>query len=58
MEELMKENPKLRPFLKKQVNKQQLYLTLKQYREQYLEKNDKSVEEDSQDFGGCGCAID
>ena len=54
----MKENPKLRPFLKKQVNKQQLYLTLKQYREQYLEKNDKSVEEDSQDFGGCGCAID
>lgn len=58
MEEVMKENPKLRSFLRKQVNKQQLYLTLKQYREQYLEKNYKSVEEDSQDFGGCGCAID
>jgi hypothetical protein len=44
------------PFLKKTVDKQLFRLTLKQYREQYLETNSVSLE-DSQEYGGCGCAI-
>lgn len=57
MEELILENPKLKPFLRKTVDKKQYYLTLKEYREQYLEKSN-ITEEESLEFGGCGCAID
>ena len=44
------------PFLKKTEDKVLKRLTLKEYREQYLEPNKVSVE-DAQEYGGCGCAI-
>jgi hypothetical protein len=44
------------PFLKKTEAKVLRRLTLKQYREEYLEPNKVSVE-DAQEYGGCGCAI-
>ena len=44
------------PFLKKTEDKVLKRLTLKDYREQYLEPNLVSLE-DSQEYGGCGCAI-
>lgn len=44
------------PFLKKTEDKVLRRLTLKQYREEYLEPNLVSLE-DSQEYGGCGCAI-
>jgi len=44
------------PFLKKTENKVLRRLTLKQYREEYLEPKLVSLE-DSQEYGGCGCAI-
>jgi hypothetical protein len=53
----IKDNPNLRPFLKKTVAGKVRYLTLKEYREEFLEKNLLS-EDDSMDMGGCGCAID
>lgn len=49
-------NPKLRPFLKKMVNGEVFYLTMKQYREQFLEHNLVTSDE-SLEFGGCGCAL-
>ena len=53
---LIQENSKLKPFLKKTVKGETRYLTMKDYREKYLEV-DKS-EEDRFDFGGCGCALE
>lgn len=44
------------PFLKKTEDKVLRRLTLKQYREEYLEPN-LVLPEDSQEYGGCGCAI-
>ena len=44
------------PFLKKTEDKVLRRLTLKQYREEYLEPNLVSLK-DSQEYGGCGCAI-
>jgi hypothetical protein len=44
------------PFLKKTENKVLKRLTLKEYREQYLETGNVTQEE-SFEFGGCGCAI-
>jgi hypothetical protein len=44
------------PFLKKTENKVLRRLTLKRYREEYLEPRLVSLE-DSQEYGGCGCAI-
>lgn len=44
------------PFLNKTENKVLKRLTLKQYREQYLETGNVTQEE-SFEFGGCGCAI-
>lgn len=50
----IKNNPKLRPFLRKTINGKLRYLTLKQFREEFLEPN-KDI--DSDEFGGCGCAL-
>jgi hypothetical protein len=44
------------PFLKKTKNKVLRHLTLREYREEFLEKDLVSKEE-SQEYGGCGCAI-
>lgn len=55
-QELMSHNPKLRPFLKKMVNGVNYYITLKEYRENYLEPK-LVTEEESMEFGGCGCAL-
>ena len=43
------------PFLKKTTKGTKRYLTMKEYREEYLEKN--LAEEFKFDLGGCGCAI-
>jgi len=47
-------NPKLKPFLRKTINGKIRYLTLKEYREEFLEPN---KEIDETEFGGCGCAL-
>lgn len=47
-------NPKLKPFLRKTINGKLRYLTLKEYREEFLEPN---KEIDETEFGGCGCAL-
>ena len=44
-----------RPFLKKTINKEKRYLTMKQYREEFLEVD--GAEEDKFDIGGCSCAL-
>lgn len=51
----LKLNPNARPFLQKTIKGVKYYLTLKEYREKYLE--DKEYEEDRYDYGGCGCAL-
>lgn len=56
-EKLHQDLPRTKPFLKKSINKVVHYLTLKQYREQYLETDSELSVEDRYDFGGCGCAI-
>lgn len=43
------------PFLKKTINNKVHYLTLRDYREKYLEAG--KAEEDKFDIGGCACAI-
>lgn len=47
-------NSKLRPFLRKTINGKLRYLTLKEYREEFLEPDNKV---DETEFGGCGCAL-
>lgn len=44
-----------KPFLKKQVNGKRDFITMKQYREQYLEKG--LADNDAFDIGGCACAL-
>lgn len=44
-----------KPFLKKTTGGKKRYLTMKEYREEFLEKG--KAEEDRFDVGGCGCAI-
>lgn len=51
----IKNNPNLRPFLVKTIKGVKHYLTLKSYREQYLDNKD--YKEDKYDYGGCGCAL-
>jgi len=50
----MTKNPSLKPFLRKTINGKLRYLTLKEYREEFL---DTGKEVDETDFGGCGCAL-
>jgi hypothetical protein len=47
---------KTNPFLRKVQNGTMRYITLHEYREEFLERNAVSADE-KQDFGGCGCAI-
>lgn len=54
MEEIMGENPNLKPFLRKTIGGELKYLSLKEYRVLILEPQ---LEVDLQDFGGCGCAV-
>jgi hypothetical protein len=44
------------PFLKKQENNVKKFITLREYRMEYLEKGCVSADE-AMEFGGCGCAI-
>ena len=44
------------PFLRKSVNGVKNYITLQEYRVDYLER-DLVTEDESMEFGGCGCAI-
>jgi hypothetical protein len=44
------------PFLKKQIKGERRFITLKEYREEFLETNTVTPDE-AIEFGGCGCAI-
>lgn len=44
------------PFIAKTSKSVKEYITLKQYRERYLE-TDSVTDSEAQEFGGCGCAI-
>lgn len=44
------------PFLKKQIQGERRFITLKEYREEFLEK-DAVTSEEAIEFGGCGCAL-
>lgn len=54
-EEAMARNPNLRPFLRKHVNGKLTYLTMKQYRENFLTRSIELNEDERFEFGGCGC---
>ncbi len=58
-QEAIKEHFNAKPFLKKRYGSgsdlQTFYLTLKEYREQFLETG--KAEEDKWDIGGCNCAL-
>ncbi len=56
-QELIKENPNLRPFLKKQIKKKTFYLTLKKFREVYLEGNGILTEDELLEESGCNCGV-
>jgi 3'-phosphoadenosine 5'-phosphosulfate sulfotransferase (PAPS reductase)/FAD synthetase len=56
-EELHAKHPKTRPFLRKRINGKQHYITLKQYREMFLEKSVPLCDDEEFDYGGCGCAL-
>lgn len=56
-EEIMRRNPKLKPFIRKVTNKVPRYMSLKEYREEFLEPNLVN-DDDASDFGGCGCALE
>jgi len=43
------------PFLKKTIKKKVRYLSMKEYREEFLET--RKAEEDTWDIGGCACAL-
>lgn len=47
---------KQHPFLRKRVDGVLTYITLREYREKYLE-NDAITADEKQEFGGCGCAV-
>ena len=53
---VMQNNPKLKPFLRKTINGKLTYITLRDYRINYLESGNISQDESLQ-FGGCGCAL-
>lgn len=55
-QEAMQKNPSLRAFLRKTINGKLTYLTMKEYRERYLETN-QVTEDEALEFGGCGCAL-
>lgn len=59
-ETIMKDNPKLRPFLSKTIDKVKHYMSMKEYREAYLMPDSpmKLTIDDEIDLGGCGCAVD
>jgi len=44
-----------KPFLAKQINNKKRYISMKDYRIEYLEKG--KAEQFKFDIGGCGCAI-
>jgi hypothetical protein len=50
--ELLKDIPTTRPFLRKSKGNTQGYLSLSEYRKEYLENN---IQLDMFDIGGCGC---
>ncbi len=55
MEQLLAKEVNTLPFLKKTIDGKTHYLTMKTYREEYLEKD--LADSDRFDVGGCGCAI-
>ena len=54
-EQLMIDVPNVHPFLRKRKNKVLRYLTLREYRLEFLENGD--TEGDDFEVGGCGCAL-
>ncbi|MCH8476356.1 MAG: phosphoadenosine phosphosulfate reductase family protein [Wenzhouxiangella sp.] len=56
-QELYKQVPNVRPFLRVTIEGVLHYISLKQFREEYLEPTDGS-QIDLFDWGGCGCYVD
>lgn len=56
-EALILKLPSVRPFLRKTVGGKLRYLTMKEYRVEFLDTQDKSDPDMKYDFGGCACAI-
>jgi len=54
-QELYRNVPRTRPFLRRRIDGKNHYLSLKEFRETVLEA---SSDIDQQDWGGCGCFID
>jgi len=54
-EALIADLPTARPFLRVTIDKELNYVSLKDYRAQFLEKN---AQIDMFDIGGCGCFVD
>lgn len=54
---LREEVPNVKPFLRKMVNGKQYYIWLEDYRD-YLQSGKPLTDDESCDWGGCGCAID
>lgn len=50
----IKNNPNLKPFLRKTIKGELRYLTLKEFREEFL---DQGKQIDTDDWGGCGCGV-
>lgn len=59
-QDLYEKVPNAKPFLRIQRNKKKIYLSLKQFREEYLEPElaDSMCRVDVHDVGGCGCFSD
>lgn len=55
-QEAIKNNPNLKPFLRKSIGGIRTYISMKDYREKYLMPN-KVTEDEAMEFGGCGCAL-
>lgn len=53
-QEAIARNPNLRPFLQKTISGVKHYITMKEYREKYLQT---ITEDEALEFGGCGCAL-
>jgi hypothetical protein len=52
----IQKNPNLKHFLRKTINGKLTYISMRDYRINYLEKNLVS-EDENNEFGGCGCAL-
>lgn len=56
--EVLLNNPRTFPFIQKSIKGKVHYISMKQYREDYLEPKKALEKSEIDDFGGCGCMSD